>query len=301
MDGGSGIVMISVVRSDFSGYAITGGTKTNDGVNDVYAFTSSGTWTLSTSTPSITGSGTANRLAKFTTSTTIADSLFSDDGSNTTLTSGNLFLQIGSIIDAITGGALNFGTNNATTMTFGRSGQNMIINSKLGVGTSNPSATLEVNGDFFSNLIKVAANGLGLDTLTAGSLSIGSTTASAIQIGRTGIITTVPGTISFGKAVTTSNCNSSTSPANCGSAPSGSVALATGGSTLVVNTSAVTANSQILITEDSSLDSRLGITCNTGTGRRYSISARTAGTSFTIKSSANPTTNKACLSYWIVN
>jgi hypothetical protein len=77
--------------------------------------------------------------------------------------------------------------------------------------------------------------------------------------------------------------------------------MATGGSTLVVNTTAVTADSQILITEDSSLGARLGITCNTGTNRTYSISARSPGTSFTITSSNNPVTNKACLSYWIVN
>lgn len=246
-------------------------------------------------------SNTPNRLAKFIDGTTVGDALFSDDGVNTTLTGGNLFTQPGSLFDAVSNGILNFGTGTATTMTFGRSGQNMLINSKLGIGTTTPTAMLEVGGDFFSNLIKVAANGFGLDTLTAGELSIGSTTASTINIGRTGITTTIPGAISFGTAGTVSNCNSSTSPASCASAPSGSVALATGGSTLVVNTSAVTANSQILITEDSSLGSRLGITCNTGTGRNYSINARTAGTSFTIKSSANPTTNKACLSYWIIN
>lgn len=59
-------------------------------------------------TPPVTN--TINRLAKFITSTTIGDALFSDDGTNTTLTSGNLFLQIGSLIDTVTSGILNFGT-----------------------------------------------------------------------------------------------------------------------------------------------------------------------------------------------
>lgn len=258
------------------------------------------------STPSITGSGSMHRLARFTATTTIEDSLFSDDGSNVTLTSGNLFMQVGSVLDSITNGILNFGTTNATTMTFGRSGQNMIINSKVGIGTSTPSAMVHVNGDIFGNALNLLANGLGLDTFTAGILSIGSTTATSIKIGSGSATTTVIGPLSVGTVTataikTSSVCNSSASPATCSSASSGSVAMATGGSTLVVNTTAISANSQILITEDSSLGSRLGITCNTTTGRVYSVSSRTAGTSFTIKSSANPATNKACLSYWIIN
>lgn len=183
-----------------------------------------------------TTTNTINRLAKFITSSTIGDSLFSDDGSNTTLTAGNLFMQIGSLIDTPADGALNFGTTNATT----------------------------------------------------------------INIGRIGVTTTIP-TLLVGKQSTSANCNSTAFPAICGSAPSGSVAMAAGGSTLVVNTTAVTANSQILITEDSSLGLRLGIPCNTATGRVYSISARSAGTNFTIKSSAKPVTANACLSYWIIN
>jgi hypothetical protein len=206
------------------------------------------------SPPSITGSGTINKLAKFASTTEVTNSLLSDDGSNLTLTSGNLFMQISSMIDTVTNGALNFGTSLATTMIFGRSGQNMIINSKVGIGTSTPTATLQVNG-----------------SLSTGSIN------------------------------TNSKCNSTASPAVCGSAPAGSIALPNGTNTLIVNTSAVTANSQIFIIEDSSLGSRLGITCNTALTRNYTISARTPGTSFTIKSNNNPAANKACLSYFIVN
>lgn len=256
---------------------------------------------LTPATPSVVGSGTVNRLAKFTATSTISNALFSDDGSNTTLTSGNLFLPVSSILDSITNGALNFGTTLATTMTFGRSGQNMVINSKVGIGTTTPAANLHVIGDIFANFINILADGLGLDTYTAGTLSLGSTTATSIKIGRLGITTTMPGVLSYGSLSTVSNCSSTTTPSTCGSAPSGSVAMPTGGDTIVVNTTAVTANSQIMVTEDSSLGSRLGITCNTAVGRRYTISARTAGTSFTIRANANPATNKACLSYFIVN
>lgn len=305
--GGSGIVIIAYKTDGSDGVSTdsTGGTITTVGAYTIHTFTSNGTFTVSTSTSTpttnISGTGTVNRIAKFTASTTLSDSLLSDDGSNTTLTAGNFFMQVSSLIDSIATGTLNFGTTNASTMIFGRSGQNMIINSNVGIGTSTPSSTLTVIGDMFANFIHVAANNLGLDTLTSGTLSIGSTTASSIILGHTGITTTVPGIISFGKASTISNCNSTTTPSTCGSAPAGSVALPTATSTLIVNTTAVSVNSQIFITEDSSIGSRLGITCNTTTGRIYSISARTAGTSFTIKSSANPATNKACLSYWIIN
>jgi|GEM_PF-3192748 len=163
------------------------------------------------------------------------------------------------------------------------------------------NSTITYDTDNFWNKLLLAQGGAGLDVDSAGTLSIGVNTANAITIGKSGVTVTFPGTASWAKAATTSNCNSTASPASCSAAPNGSVAMATGGTTLVVNTTAVTANSQIIVMEDSSLGTRLGITCNTTTGRDYTISARTAGTSFTIKSSASPSGNKACLSYMIIN
>ena len=305
--GGGGAGSTNGIGQD--GVANTGGGGGgNGGNNNCGGSGGSGIVIISYSTP---GSSpvTANMLAKFLSNgnpPNLGNSLFFDDGMNVTLTSGDLFLQPGAMLDAATSGLLNFGTAAATTMTFGRTGQNMIINSKVGIGTTSPSANLEVNGNVFAKFISLAAGDLGLDTLTSGLLSIGKTVANAIQIGHSGITTTVLGTLSaanfsVGLTSTQNNCNSSASPAVCGSAPAGSVAMATGGSTLVVNTTAVTANSQIIVIEDASLGSRLGITCNTGTGRHYSIDARSPGSSFTIKSSNNPTGQKACLSYWIIN
>lgn len=205
-------------------------------------------------TENITGTGTPNRIPKFTTTTTVGNSLFSDDGSNITLTAGNFLMQINSLIDTVSSGILNFGTTYASTMNFGRSGQNMIINSSVGIGTSTPATTLDVNGGVRASTINTATN-----------------------------------------------CTSSASPAACGSASSGSVAVPTGTDNVVVNTTAVTANSQILLTENFGLGSRLGVTCNTANSRRYAVSAFTAGTSFTIKASGNVTTNPACISYLIIN
>lgn len=100
---------------------------------------------------------------------------------------------------------------------------------------------------------------------------------------------------------TTTNCSSSAAPAVCSSASAGSVVIAAAGTTVTVNTTAVTANSQIFIQEDSSLGTKLSVTCNTTTTRDYYVTARTAATSFQITASAAPVTNPACLSYFIVN
>lgn len=99
---------------------------------------------------------------------------------------------------------------------------------------------------------------------------------------------------------TTTNCSSSASPAVCAAAPAGSVAIAAGATTVVVDTTAVTANSQILLTFDSSLGTKLGVTCNTTYAAPW-VSARTAGTSFTISVGTAPTTNPACVSYEVIN
>ena len=103
---------------------------------------------------------------------------------------------------------------------------------------------------------------------------------------------------------TLTNCSSGASPAVCGSAASGSVAVPTGATpTLVVNTTAVTANSQILLTIDESLGTKLSVTCNTtlATLVQPVVTARTAGTSFTIQINATLATNPACVSYTVIN
>lgn len=100
---------------------------------------------------------------------------------------------------------------------------------------------------------------------------------------------------------TATNCSSSASPAVCAAASSGSVVVAASATTVVVNTTAVTANSQIKLQEDSSLGTKLSVTCNTTPATTApTVSARVAGTSFTITTTV-PTTNPRCFSYSIVN
>jgi hypothetical protein len=90
----------------------------------------------------------------------------------------------------------------------------------------------------------------------------------------------------------------------CGAAPAGAFVILVGATTVTVNTTAVTANSEIHVTPDASLGARLGVTCNS-TGAvafaGFGVSARTPGTSFTVTTLGAVATNPACYSYIIVN
>lgn len=97
------------------------------------------------------------------------------------------------------------------------------------------------------------------------------------------------------------NCSSTASPAKCEAAPAGSFILGPGITTAKVNTSAVTANSQIMVVEDSSLGARLGVSCAKTPGRTYMVTDRVPGQSFTISSSSAPTDKPACLSFQLLN
>ena len=99
---------------------------------------------------------------------------------------------------------------------------------------------------------------------------------------------------------TATNCSSAASPAACGSAAAGSVVVAAAATTVVVDSTAVTANSQIFLMFDSSLGTKLSVTCNGTEPALYGVTARTANTSFTITATM-PSVNPACFSYFIVN
>lgn len=99
--------------------------------------------------------------------------------------------------------------------------------------------------------------------------------------------------------MTTALCASSSG--SCGADTGGHVSIAAAATTVTVSTTAVTANSVITLSEDSSVGSLMSVTCNTTAGRTYMVTARTPGTSFVITSSAAPTTNPACLGYRILN
>lgn len=146
---------------------------------------------------------------------------------------------------------------------------------------------------------------LGIPSTSAGLLTIigagngQQLSANNTQFGNNTLTWTGPG-ITVSAYGTLTNCSSSASPAVCAAAPSGSVVVAAAATTEVVNTTAVTASSQIQLTFDSSLGTKLSVTCNT-TVVQGTVSARTGGTSFTITVPTAPTTNPACFSYTIVN
>lgn len=114
----------------------------------------------------------------------------------------------------------------------------------------------------------------------------------------------VTGKISPTSYASQSNCASGASPSVCGSAASGSGAIPTGTNpTLVVQTTAVTANSVILITQDMSLGTKLSVTCNTSgnTNNVTIVTARSPGTSFTVQQPTTVTTNPICFNWWVIN
>jgi hypothetical protein len=123
--------------------------------------------------------------------------------------------------------------------------------------------------------------------------------APQFQITGTGNVV-MSGSESAAAHLTASNCSSSTNAAVCGSAAAGSFTIAASATSVVVDTTAVTANSQILVTFDASLGTKLGVTCNGTVPTGIGVSARTAGTSFTVIASA-PSSHPACFSYVIIN
>lgn len=110
---------------------------------------------------------------------------------------------------------------------------------------------------------------------------------------------------SFDGGVVTPTYSTATNCANfqgqCGSAAAGSFLLPAETTSTLVYTTAVTAQSQIFLQEDTSLNAVLGVPCNTSLGRVYQVTGRTPGVGFRISSSAVPSGLAACLSYHIVN
>lgn len=102
------------------------------------------------------------------------------------------------------------------------------------------------------------------------------------------------------------SCASSASPAVCGSYAMGSVAIPTGVTSvaLVVDTTLVTPYSRIFVFPDDSLGGTLGVTCNSTLATLVgglAITARTAGTSFTVTYNGTIATNPLCASFIVAN
>jgi len=168
-----------------------------------------------------------------------------------------------------------------------------ILAGATGVTTSANTLTVGQSGAAQGFLYIVSAGGspVLLTTVNTTTLQVGNA-----QMGTNGNIGPSYGTVA--------NCSSGASPAVCAAAPAGSVAVPAGATpTLQINTTAVTANSQIFLTIDESLGTKLSVTCNTtlATLVQPVVTLRTPATSFTIQINATLATNPACVSYFIVN
>jgi len=133
-------------------------------------------------------------------------------------------------------------------------------------------------------------------------LSSGLYTLSAAALTRPHIASLVANenTVAGSLYVTNSLCSSAASPAVCASAPAGFSKVAAAGTSIVVNTTAVTSASQIFLNYD---DSQTGCTipANPTLLLPPYVSSRVAGTSFTVTMPVAPTTNAQCIDWHIIN
>lgn len=97
---------------------------------------------------------------------------------------------------------------------------------------------------------------------------------------------------------TASACNNGSNPAVCGSAAAGLVLMPVGVSTLQVNTTAITANSQVFFTYTNQCGT---LPTNMATVGAPYLNGVSAGASFNVSVLTAPATNAVCLQYLIVN
>jgi hypothetical protein len=158
-------------------------------------------------------------------------------------------------------------------------------------------------------LLWTSANGSSVPGIGTVDTGISRGAAGVVDVG-TGASANSAGTLKALAYQTDTNCSATGTAANpsvasCGSSTAGSFSCATNASTgtCVVNTTSVTANSEIFITQrsDTTTGTRLGVTCNATLSTVITeITAVTAATSFTINL-GTITTNPECFSYHIVN
>jgi len=221
-------------------------------------------------------------------------------GTGTNARGGNLNVTLGA---PGTGGSGTAGAPGQVNLTFDTVGGNLASCFLCMTGTWNttgvPDAAILVN-------ITNTASGSGAKLL---DLQVGGTPQFTVDKG--GNVAAV-GEVTAASHGTATNCaakGSAASPsiAACGSASAGHFScdpMATG-ATCQVNTTAVTAHSEIFVFESdtSATGTELGVTCNTSTTvipTHLILASYVAATNFTINL-GTVTTNPACFSYFIVN
>lgn len=189
--------------------------------------------------------------------------------------------------------------DSSASVTVARSGQNLnggtgslALNTGTSLTASPTAAYIISNGtDYF--MVPLGQNATTL---------IGKTWSAPAAIGGT---TPAAGTFTtYGTGTNCAGVGTAANPsvASCVAASAGAVSCATNASagTCTVNTTIVTANSEIILIEVASENTRLGVTCNTTVTTGAIVSAKAAGTSFTITLPVF-TTNPMCFDYLVVN
>lgn len=177
--------------------------------------------------------------------------------------------------DAAAAVSQTFSVQNVVAGTSNTAGANFTIAGSQGTGTG-------AGGSLIFQTAPAGGSGTAQNAL-----------ATAVSINSAGVLNSVA-------YATATNCTDSAGAAACGSAAAGSVVIDASATSVVVSTTAVTANSQIIPVFDSSLGARLSVTCNTTSALPW-ISARSAGSSFTISIAVAPITNPGCFSFLVIN
>jgi hypothetical protein len=196
------------------------------------------------STASYTGtiSGTTLTVSSMTSGTIVSNQAVTDNAMPTTNILPNTIIL--SQISGPTGGngtyMVNLSQTVASELMTGKPGQYNIYTGPGGSIGVNPTA----------GYISIAATAITLPPIVAPGPGVGSMTFTSPLSIFSGQLSAPTGTFTALKTAT--NCSSATSPAACGSASSGSFVIAVSSTSVLVDTTAVTAGSQILIQPDES-------------------------------------------------
>lgn len=198
--------------------------------------------------------------------------------------------------------ASNGSGGGAVTSVFTRTGAVVAATADYTAAQITNAADKSTTNTFAASQTIAITTGVGLTITNSGGgncLAVGAGTS----FDSTGAMTTsrslgVTNTLTASKYATSTNGNSTASPAVCGSAPVGIVQMAAGATTLTINTTAVTANSRIMLNF-----SLVGLTApaNMAALTLPWVSSIVAGTSFTITMGTAPTTNPVNIMFMMMD
>ena len=254
-----------------------------------------------TSSNTLTLAGTDGSTLNVSTGGTLTALAFTSPGTGGATALANAINATGGTL-VLTGALVSGGALYASSTSAVQSSALLAANGCVFGGGAGTAPSTNSNCSFSGGTLTLGSNGGSSGVTQYNGSSSGTPTFGCAAAACTTLTSSV--SVTATKYVTSGNCSSSASPAVCSSFAAGTVALPTGTNpTLQVNTTAVTANSIILLTVDESLGTKLSVTCNTTLSTLLNpvVTARTGGTSFTFTIGAVIATNPACVSYEVIN